>query len=97
MTIEKKMDGNTAVLYLEGWMDTQNAAVLAEALNGLEDSVEKLVLDLEKLEYIASSGLRQIIVAHRQMNGELVIRHLTPEVREVMKMTGLDKLLQIED
>lgn len=97
MTIEKKMDGNTAVLYLEGWMDTQNATVLAQALNELEDSVEKLVLDMEKLEYIASSGLRQIIVAHRQMNGELVLRHPTPEVKEVLKMTGLDKLLQIED
>ena len=37
MTIEKTMDGSTAVLRLEGWLDTQNAPVLAEALNGLDD------------------------------------------------------------
>ena len=73
MTVEKKIDNNTAVLYLEGWMDTQSAPALAQALNELEDNV-----------------------AHKQMKGEMILRNPSPEVREVLKMTGLDKRLHIE-
>ena len=73
MTVEKKMDNNTAALYLEGWMDTQSAPALAQALNELEDNV-----------------------AHKQMKGEMILRNPSPEVREVLKMTGLDKRLHIE-
>ena len=96
MTIEKTMDGSTAVLRLEGWLDTQNAPVLAEALHGLDDGVEKLVIDMEKLEYISSAGIRQIVTAYKEMNGELTLKNLSTEVASVLHMTGLDKKLTIE-
>ena len=96
MTVEKAMDGRTAVLRLEGWLDTQNAPVLAEALNGLDDGVEKLVLDMEKLEYISSAGIRQIVTAYKEMNGALTLKNLSTEVASVLHMTGLDKKLPIE-
>lgn len=96
MTVEKTMDGSTAVLRLEGWLDTQNAPVLAEALNGLDDGVEKLVLDMEKLEYISSAGIRQIVTAYKEMNGALTLKNLSTEVASVLHMTGLDKKLSIE-
>ena len=96
MTVEKAMDGSTAVLHLEGWLDTQNAPVLAEALNGLDDGVEKLVLDMEKLEYISSAGIRQIVTAYKEMNGALTLKKLSTEVASVLHMTGLDKKLSIE-
>ena len=96
MTIEKTMDGSTAVLRLEGWLDTQSAPVLAEALNGLDDGVEKLVLDMGKLEYISSAGIRQIVTAYKEMNGALTLKKLSTEVASVLHMTGLDKKLSIE-
>lgn len=96
MTVEKTMDGSTAVLYLEGWLDTQNAPVLAQALNELDDGVEKLVLDMEKLEYISSAGIRQIVTAYKEMNGALTLKNLSTEVASVLHMTGLDKKLSIE-
>ena len=96
MTVEKTMDGSTAVLHLEGWLDTQNAPVLAEALNGLDDGVEKLVLDMEKLEYISSAGIRQIVTAYKGMNGALTLKNLSPEVASVLHMTGLDRKFSIE-
>jgi anti-anti-sigma factor len=96
MTVEKTMDGSTAMLRLEGWLDTQNAPVLAQALNELDDSVEKLVLDMEKLEYISSAGIRQIVTAYKEMNGALTLKKLSTEVASVLHMTGLDKKLSIE-
>lgn len=96
MTIEKTMDGSTAVLRLVGWLDTQNAPVLAQALNELDDGVEKLVLDMEKLEYISSAGIRQIVTAYKEMNGALTLKNLSTEVASVLHMTGLDRKLSIE-
>ena len=96
MTVEKEMDGSTAVLHLNGWMDTGNVPVLAQALNELDDSVEHLVFDMAKLEYTSSAGIREIIAAHKQMNGVLTLRNVSPEVTAVLHMTGLDKKLHIE-
>lgn len=96
MTIDKKLDGSTAVLSLNGWMDTQNASELANALNELENGIEHLVLDLAKLEYTSSAGIRQIVAAHKQMNGALTLVHVPPEVMNVLHMTGLDRKLNIK-
>ena len=96
MTVKKEMDGSMAVLYLDGWMDTANAPVLAQVLNELDDGVEQLMFDMSKLEYTSSAGIRQIIAAHKQMNGALTLRNVTPEVMSVLHMTGLDKKLHIE-
>ena len=96
MNIEKEVKGSTAVLYLEGWMDTANAPVLAQALNGLDDIVEQLVLDMAKLEYTSSAGIRQIVAVHKQMKGALTLRNVTPKVKAVLHMIGLDKRLHIE-
>ena len=96
MNVRKEMDGNTAILYLEGWMDTLNAPLLADALNELEDSVEYLIFDMEKLEYISSTGIRQIIAAYKQMKGEFMIRKPSSEIMNVLSMVRLDKKLKIE-
>ncbi len=96
MTIEKKTNGSTVELYLDGWMDTPNAVVLAQALNELDDGVEQLVLDLEKLEFTSSAGIRQIIAAYKHMKGALTLRNVSPEIMSVLHMTGLDKGLHIE-
>lgn len=77
-------------------MDTANAPVLAQALNELDDGVKQLVLDMSKLEYTSSAGIRQIIAAYKQMGGALTLRNVTPEVEAVLHMTGLDKKLHVE-
>lgn len=49
MNIEKKTEGKTVTLCLNGWMDTNSAPEFAEALNGIDTDAEALVLDLAKL------------------------------------------------
>ena len=96
MTIEKNVNGNTAELRLSGWLDTKTAPELEAALNVLEPNVEALVLEMEQLEYVSSAGLRQIVAAYKRMNGALTLRHVSDEIRNVLKMTGLDKRLKLE-
>ena len=96
MTIEKKVNGNYAELALNGWMDTQSAPMLADALGELGPEIETLVLDLSALEYTSSAGIRCLVVAHKKMNGALTLKHVSTEVMDVLHMTGLDKKLHIE-
>ena len=96
MTIEKKVTGNTVELSLNGWMDTQSAPVLAEALSRLGPETEKLVLDLSGLEYTSSAGIRQIVLAHKQMKGAVVLRNVSGNLLEILRIMGLEKRLNIE-
>lgn len=96
MTIEKMINGTEAVFKLEGWLDTQTSPQLGSELDALEDGVTALVLDLEKLEYISSAGLRQVVAAHKRMKGELTVINVSAEILDVFKMTGFDKKLNIK-
>lgn len=95
MTIRKTMNGSEAVMELSGWLDTQTAPELEAAIGAL-DGVSALVLDLKELAYISSAGLRQLVAAHKKMNGELTVRNVSAEIMDVLRMTGFDKRLRIE-
>ena len=96
MTIEKSMNGNTATLKIAGWLNTQTAPELEAALGELAPGVDALVLELDGLEYISSAGLRQIVAAYKQLKGVLTLRHVSPEIMNILGMTGLNKRLNIE-
>lgn len=96
MTIEKKVNGDSAELTLKGWMDTQNAPLLAAAVDELGSEIKRVILDLSGLEYTSSAGIRQLVATHKRMDGALTLRHVSPEVMDVLQMTGLDKRLNIE-
>ena len=97
MTIEKTVTGNTVELKIAGWLDTKTAPELETALNALEPGVNTLVLDMAQLEYISSAGLRQVVAANKKMQGMLTLRHVSDEIKNVLRMTGLEKRLKIED
>lgn len=96
MAVEKITNGTEAVLKVSGWLDTQSAPELEQAVAGLDGGIETLVLDLEKLEYISSAGLRQIVAAHKKMNGKLTLRNVQSDIMSVLTMAGFDKRLHIE-
>ncbi len=95
MTIEKNVCENTAEIKLTGWLDTQTAPELDEKIKSLGEEITSLTLDMEKLEYISSAGLRLIVAAYKKMNGALTLRNVSGEIMSVIKMTGLDKRIII--
>lgn len=97
MKIIKTMENNTAILSVEGWLDTKSAPELGKEVQALAD-VEGLVLDFENLEYIASSGLREVLSAYRKlkgMNGSFSVINVSNEVMDVFRLAGFDQKLDI--
>ena len=97
MTIEKKVNGDSAELSLNGWMDTQNAPLLAAAVDEIGPEVGRLALDLSGLEYTSSAGIRQLVATHKRMGGALTLKNVSPVIMDVLSALGLDKRLNIEN
>ena len=96
MQITKTVNGTEATLALEGWLDTLAADELKAELEGLEEGIEFLVLDFSGLEYISSSGIRQIVAAYKKMNGRLVVKNASSGIMTIVKATGIDKKISFE-
>ena len=96
MTITKNDIENEIILGLEGWLDTQAAPELQKCLEELSLDDKTLVLDLEKLEYISSSGVRQIVFAHKKARGNLIVRNTPANIFNVFSATGIDKRVNFE-
>ena len=55
-------------------------------------------MDFEKLEYISSAGLRVLLAAQKTMNkqGNMVIKNVNDDIKEVFDITGFADILTIE-
>lgn len=96
MNIIKDLNGDEAVLRVDGWLDTQTSPELLSAIEGLGDTVTSLTLDFSGLEFISSAGLRVILIATKKMKGALVIKNVSARIMSSFKITGLDQNIKLE-
>ena len=99
MTINKKVDGGKMTLSLEDRLDTTTAPQLETELKVSLYEIKKLTLDLEKLEYLSSAGLRVLLAAQKQMQkqgGEMVILNVNETIMEVFEVTGFVDIITIK-
>ena len=97
MTVAKTRAGTSLTVSLEGRLDTSPAPQLEAELKEL-DGVAELVLDMDKLVYLSSAGLRAILALQKRMSrqGKMIVRHVCGEIMEVFEMTGFADILTIE-
>lgn len=99
MTITEIQNQGEITLLLDGWLDTLSAPELGERIEKIQ-SAEAIVLDFEKVEYIASSGLRQVIACYKKaktLNASFSVIHVNPEVSSIFKLTRLDQKMTIRE
>ena len=89
-----------ANVVLSGRLDATSAPVLQEELKKLiGQKLGKLVFFAGGLEYISSAGLRVIIFAKQKIgkDTEVLLVGAQQSVLDVIKMSGLDTFLTIQD
>lgn len=98
LNINKAIENGTAAFSLEGRLDTVSAPELEAELKDALDGVSELTLDLEKLEYISSAGLRVLLAAQKEMNkrGTMKVTHVGETIMEIFEVTGFSEILTIE-
>ena len=98
MNIEKKLEGTTLSIALEGRLDTTTSPDLEETLASSLDGVTALVFDFAKLDYLSSAGLRVLLSAQKRMNkqGSMKLVHVNDAVKEIFDITGFADFLTVE-
>jgi anti-sigma B factor antagonist len=98
MKIEKNLNEKNLVVALEGRLDTTTAPQLEEELKTGLEGVTDLVIDLSKLEYVSSAGLRVLMSAFKIMRnkGKMKVTNANELVKEVFEVTGFSDFLPIE-
>jgi stage II sporulation protein AA (anti-sigma F factor antagonist) len=91
--------GGPRTIRVEGEVDTSNSDALAEALHGVTEGNGNgdVVVDMEGLTFIDSSGFRVLIQAARSLEGRgrLVLRSAPPLVERLFHTLGLSSMEQI--
>lgn len=98
MIINVEKNNEKATLKIEGRLDTMTAPQLENEINALSTEVNELVLDMAKLEYVSSAGLRVILSAQKKMSklGGMKLVSVCDAVMEVFEITGFADILTIE-
>lgn len=99
LDIGKKTEGDKLTVSLDGRVDTMTAQVLAKELEASINGVKELVIDLEKLTYISSAGLRILMSAQKAMDeqkGTLKVVNANDSVMDIFETTGFTAVLTIE-
>ena len=98
MTIEKQLNGASAIRLVSGRLDTQTAPELEKELDATVQGLKDLTFDMTGLEYISSAGLRVILKAQKIMNvqGSMKLVGVNDSIMEVFDITGFLDILTIE-
>ena len=97
LNITKSTENGKTAFALEGRLDTVTAPELEQALKESLEGMTELTLDMEKLEYISSAGLRVLLAAQKQMSkqGEMKLTHVGETILEIFEVTGFNEILTI--
>ena len=99
LTITIHHCGRRSVLRLHGELDASAENRLRSAIgNALNRSPELVVVDLSELAFMDCSGLSVLVWAHRRLaeqERQLLITGAQPVVQRLVRLTGLDKYLNV--
>jgi anti-anti-sigma factor len=99
MQIETRSLKDVLVVDLAGRLDSHTAGPIGDELTSLTGGEHrKVVLNLAKLEYVSSAGLRIILRIAKLLeahDGRMAICGSTGLVAEVLTSSGFDSLLKI--
>lgn len=99
MTITETRNESTIQLAVEGRVDTNTSPQMQQAILQAFQKGKTVILDLEKVDYVSSSGLRALLIGQKTANskgGSMKLIHVCESVMKVFEMTGFSDMLTIE-
>jgi len=101
MQITTRQEDDVMVVDIVGRLDMESSGYAYDELVRIAESGnKKILLNVEKLEYVTSAGLRSILVGAKLLKssqGEMKICQPNDEVKEVFEISGFNSLLHLYD
>jgi anti-sigma B factor antagonist len=94
----EELDSSVTRVVLSGRIDIAGANEIDLPISVVGGSRRAVVIDLSAVEFMASMGLRVLVLTGKAIlnkRGRVVLLAPRPEVEEVIRTTGIDELLPI--
>jgi anti-sigma B factor antagonist len=94
----QELDGNVTKVVISGRIDIAGARELEMPMAIVAGSRRAVVVDLSAVDFMASLGLRGIVVSAKSIiskRGKIVLLSPQPQVEEVITTTGIHELIAI--
>ena len=98
MQINYNKEAEKLTVAPEGRLDTATALEFEKTLGELLNGVSDLMLDMKKVTYVSSAGLRVLLKLQKIMfnQGKMKLIGVNDTVMEVLEITGFANILRIE-
>ena len=91
--------GSRLTVKPEGRLDTATSPILESEMQTYLDTVQDVVMDFTKVEYISSGGLRLMLTTDQQLEsrgGSLKIIHVNENILEIFSLVGFTDIITVE-
>ena len=100
MEFAQERAGDVLIVRMSGRLDSSTAQPAEDSFSrALGNGPPRVAVDLSKLVYISSAGLRVLLVVAKkvqQAKGKVALFGLSPNVREVFTVSGFDTIFSIQ-
>lgn len=100
MEIKHSNTKTAHIVELEGRLDAMNNAKAESFFNEITSNLDfNILVDLEKLDFINSTGLRVFIMSLKKLkkgDKTMILCNLNNNIKDVFKFSGFDKLFDVD-
>lgn len=97
--MQMERNKQTITVYLEGELDHCSAHGIRRVLDGCiqDSSIHHMILDMQGITFMDSSGIGVILGRYRQMKdkgGILSVRNMNKQVEKVFRLSGMNQVIE---
>ena len=101
MILKTERQGANLIVSIDGELDLESAPLFKETVEkklNQYDSVRHLILDLEKVSFIDSSGLGAILGRYKRLSvqgGRISAINISRPIQRILELSGMLKVMSI--
>jgi anti-sigma B factor antagonist len=99
LSIETDLLGALPVVTVKGRVDSETAPELDQALSKLlDESKDKIILNLQNVEYMSSAGLRAMVKAYQmaqKTGGDVRLAAVSEPIEVILRTVGMMQMLKM--
>jgi anti-sigma B factor antagonist/stage II sporulation protein AA (anti-sigma F factor antagonist) len=99
VNIKEEAKGDILILRLNGRLDAVSSPTAErKVFDYINSGQYKLLLDFSGVDYLSSAGMRMLLSVTKKLktlSGKVVLFGVTPNVMDVLKMSGFDHVLEL--
>lgn len=102
METKTRTSGDYTILEIDGDVDLYNVGELKKTIFSMvdEEDITKLVLDMQGINYMDSSGVGALVAGHKKLksaDGTFVLLNIKEDILNILRLATLDQFFTICD